>query len=456
MKTTQRVPRTIASVARRLGQAWIAAFVLLSVPVAGFAQETTTTIRGTVTGPGGGAAAEQLVTVLDTRTGSQRSVRTNDNGQFTVRGLPVGGPYTIRVQSEQYQNALVTDVFTNLSGAASFNIALGALSQSIDEVTVVASQVATADLALGPGTAFTTADIESMPSIQRQIRDVIRVDPRVSIARADNGAGSGINCLGGSSRSNAFTIDGAVANDGFGLNEGTGTSARFAFPVPYDTVASASVEFAPLDVQYSQFTGCAINIVTKPGSNEFHGSAFYLYNDDGLTGTDLDGDEVISDPFDVENYGITFTGPIIKDKLFFSLAYEETDEAGVQNTGPTGAGFANELDNITLADANQIRDILINQYGRDPGDIVRTLPQTSERFFARLDWNINDKHRAELNYNDARRIEPRPGRLLLLRLHVPRQLRVRRYRPGYGIAARVLELDRHVLDRVSLFNVRRH
>ena len=123
-----------------------------------------------------------------------------------------------------------------------------------------------------------------MPSIARQIRDVIRIDPRVSVARADNGAGSGINCLGGSSRSNAFTIDGSLAIDGFGLNEGTGTSARFAFPIPFDIVASTSVEFAPLDVQYSQFTGCAINVVTKPGSNEFHGSGFYLFNDDGLTG----------------------------------------------------------------------------------------------------------------------------------------------------------------------------
>ena len=324
-------------------------------------------------------------------------MRTNDLGSFAVRGLQVGGPYTIRVQSDQYQGALVTDVFANLSSDASFDIQLGEQQQGIDEITVVASQVATIDVALGPGTAFTTADIESMPSIQRQIRDVIRIDPRVSIARADNGAGSGINCLGGSSRANAFTIDGAIANDGFGLNEGTGTSARFAFPVPYDTVASASVEFAPLDVQYSQFTGCAINIVTKPGSNEFHGSAFYMFNDDSLSGEDLDGDQVIFDPFEVEDWGVTISGPIIKDKLFFTVAYEETDEPGVQNTGPIGAGFANE-DFLTLAEAEQIRDVLRNTYGRDPGELVRTLPQTSERIFARLDWNINEQHRAEFSY----------------------------------------------------------
>jgi Carboxypeptidase regulatory-like domain/TonB dependent receptor-like, beta-barrel len=373
------------------------AVVMLTVPVAGNAQEITTTIRGTVTAPDGAPAAGQTVTITDTRTNSARTVRTKDNGSFDVRGLPVGGPYTIRVQSAAYQDTLVTDVFTNLSAPSSFGIALVASDEALEEIVTTARMVATAPMAIGPGTAFSLEDIESMPSIARQIRDVIRIDPRVSLGRADNGAGSGINCLGGSSRSNSITIDGAVANDGFGLNEGTGTSARFAFPVPYDTVASASVEFAPLDVQYSQFTGCAINIVTKAGSNEFHGSAFYLYNDDSLTGDTLSGDRVITDPFEDKNFGFNLSGPIIEDKLFFTVAYEETDEAGVQNTGPIGGGFANE-DWLTVADANAIAAVLLNQYGRDVGPIVRTLPQTSERWFTRLDWNINDQHRAEFTY----------------------------------------------------------
>jgi hypothetical protein len=324
--------------------------------------------------------------------------------------LPVGGPYEIRVQSSQYQDARVTDVYTNLSAAASFNITLGAADEAIEEIVVLASAVAVQKMAIGPGTAFSLEDIESMPSIARQIRDVIRIDPRVSLGRADNGGGYGINCLGGSSRSNAITIDGAVANDGFGLNEGTGTSARFAFPIPYDTVASASVEFAPLDVQYSQFTGCAINIVTKPGSNEFSGSAFYLFNNEGLTGDKLSGDTVITDPFEDLNYGFDLSGPIIKDKLFFTVAYEETDEGGTQNAGPIGGGFADE-DWLTVDEANVLAGILQNQYGRDVGPIVRTLPQTSERWFTRLDWNINDEHRAELTYTQLEELNLDPDDL---------------------------------------------
>jgi outer membrane receptor for ferrienterochelin and colicin len=386
------------------------AFAFLAVPVASNAQEISTTVRGTVLTPDGAPAAGVSVTVTDTRTGAVRSVTTTDAGAFNVRGLPVGGPYEIRVQSSQYQDALVTDVFTDLSAAASFRIALGAVDDEIEEIVTTARMVATAQLAIGPGTSFNLEEIESMPSIARQIRDVIRTDPRVSLGRADNGAGYGINCLGGNSRSNAFTIDGAVANDGFGLNEGTGTSARFAFPVPYDAIASASVEFAPLDVQYGSFKGCAINVVTKPGSNEFSGSAVYLYNDDGLTGDKLEGDRVSFDPFEDKNWGFEIGGPIIKDKLFFYANYEETDEGGVQNTGPIGAGFANERF-LTLDEANQIKTILTNQYGRDPGDIVRTLPQTSERTFLRLDWNINDEHRAELSYTKLEELNLDPDDL---------------------------------------------
>ncbi len=397
MKTKSLFIRSTLASFRQLSVAALAAVMLVAVPVASDAQETTTRVRGTVTTPDGLAAAGQTVTITDTRTGSQRTATTNASGAFSFRGLPVGGPYEIRVVSQQYQGTLVTDVYTNLSAAASFNIQLGAGDEEIEEIVTVASRVAVADLAIGPGTSFGIEEIEAMPTIARQVRDIIRIDPRVSIGRNDNGGGSGVFCLGGHPRSNAFTIDGTLASDGFGLNEGTGTSARFAFPIPWDTVASASVEFAPLDVQYSQFTGCAINVVTKPGSNEFTGSLVYLYNDDSLTGKDIEGRRVITDPFEDTNWAATVSGPIIKDRLFFTVSYEETDEGGVQNTGPIGAGFANE-DFLTLQDAEAIRQVLINQYGRDPGDVVRTLPQTSERAFVRLDWNINDRHRAEATY----------------------------------------------------------
>ncbi len=400
-----RAPQSLV----KLIQVFAVVVSLFAFAHAGYAQEITGAVRGIVTAPSGEPVAGATVEITDTRTGASRTVTTNSDGSYNVRGLVVGGPYEIRVTSQQYKVALIPDVYTTLSAASTFNIPLEA--GEIEEIVVTASaMVAGADLAIGPGQAFSLEQIEAMPSIARQIRDVIRIDPRVSLARADNGAGYGINCLGGSSRSNAVTIDGTLAIDGFGLNEGTGTAARFAFPVPYDVVQETSVEFAPLDVQYSQFTGCAVNVVTRAGTNEFHGSVFYLYNDDSMTGDKINSQKVITDPFEDKNYGFDFSGPIIKDTLFFSVAYEETDEGGIQNTGPIGGGFANE-DWLTVAEAEQIAGILLNQYGRDVGPIVRTLPQDSERIFARLDWNVNEDHRAELTYTSLEELNTDPDDL---------------------------------------------
>ncbi len=89
--------------------------LILAVPFTVGAQEITTTVRGTVTTPDGGPAAGAAITITDTRTNSRRSTTTSASGSFTVRGLGVGGPYTIRVDSDQYEDALVTGVYTNLS-----------------------------------------------------------------------------------------------------------------------------------------------------------------------------------------------------------------------------------------------------------------------------------------------------------------------------------------------------
>ncbi len=164
-----------------------------------------------------------------------------------------------------------------------------------------------------------------------------------------------MSCLGGSNRSNSFTIDGVASADGFGLNA-SGNSARNTFPIPFDSMANASVEFAPIDVQYGRFTGCNVNVVTKSGTNEWQGSTFYLFNDDSSTGDTINGNTVITEPFEDLNWGAELGGPIIKDKLFFYGSYEETDEGAAQNNGPIGGGFANEQF-ITVDDANRVRDI---------------------------------------------------------------------------------------------------
>ena len=376
--------------------AFLVFLLILTLPMAVIAQQTTGSVRGTLHSPDGEAVVGATVTVTDTRSGTSRVVRSNDAGVFTARDLIVGGPYTIAVEADNYRGTMVTDVYTKLTGASAFDITLE--NQGVlEEVVVVASaSVAVADLAIGPSSSFSFEEITAMPTISRNIRDVIRLDPRVNIGRAAGGNGFGISCLGGSVKSNSHTIDGVRAADGFGLNA-SGNSARATFAIPYDSVRSASVEFSPIDVQYGQFTGCMVNVVTKSGGNEFFGSAFYLYNDDSMTGDSINGRKVITEPFEDTDWGFEIGGPIIKDTLFFYGAYEKTDEGGAQNNGCIGCNFANEAF-IDENDVNRVAGILSSKYGRDAGSIVRTLPKNSERIFIRLDWNINENHRLEGSY----------------------------------------------------------
>mgnify|MGYP006173116999 CR=1 FL=1 len=174
-------------------------------------------------------------------------------------------------------------------------------------------------------------------------RDIIRLDPRVSLDRDDGGSGQDrISCLGGNDRGNAFTVDGISQGDVYGLND-TGFSSRSSTPLPYDATRETQVQFAPFDVDYGNFTGCAINIVTKSGSNEIKFGGFFEYSDNGLRGkTIADGINVA--PIEPEKrWGAYLSGPIIKDRLFFFGAYEHQEAGQSQDEGPTGAGDHDHL-----------------------------------------------------------------------------------------------------------------
>jgi len=378
--------------------ATIVPVALISNDVA--AQAITSSISGTVLTADGQPAAGAAATVTDSRDGRVQRATADARGIIHFRSVSPGGPYTVRVSREGSEPLVITDMYTNVAGTSSFTVTLTEADEAIEEIVTTAAQIQTITTASGPSSSFSLEEITDMPSTQRQIRDVIRVDPRISIGETgDGGDQSGaISCLGGSSRTNSFTVDGVRATDAFGLNL-SGNLSRFTFPIPFDTVEAAAVEFSPVSVEYGQFSGCNVNVVTKSGGNEFHGGGFYLLNDDGMTGQNIGDSTFPQGTFERENYGFDVGGPILKDKLFFYGAYEKFETASVNPVGSADDTSFPRNDTIfTTAELNQIRDILINQYDRDPGEAVRNLPVESERVFVRFDWNINDDHRLEANY----------------------------------------------------------
>jgi len=389
------LPRFFRSILPTFGgtaAAVFAAFVLLAVPVAGNAQETTTSIRGTLSDSAGAPVSGANVVVRDARTGRTRTTTSSGSGRFQLSGLSVGGPYTVQISADNFASQSVTDVYLSLGETYSFDLALS--PSQIEEIIVTAAAIDTAATALGPSSSFSLEELQTAPSIGRDIKEVIRFDPRVYI---DRGFRDGLQCGGANPRYNSFTVDGTRMNDNFGLNDSGWPTERM--PFPYDAIQQVAVELAPFDVQYGGFTACNINAVTKSGGNEFHGSAFYDYTDDSLRGDKLEGDTIETQPFEEKRYGFNVSGPILKDRLFFAVAYEKLEGANLFQTGPEGSGAGDPVAGVNVAQINEIRDISSQIYGYDPGGFQTSHPNEDEKILVKLDWEISDKHRAALTYD---------------------------------------------------------
>jgi len=371
----------------------LAAFALLLVPAFAMAQDTTSAIRVDTYAGDGSPANDVTVTITDTRTGSTRSNTTGDAGTVTFAGLRVGGPYTVSTSGGDVGVQTVTDIFLRLGDTYVLPLSLG--SASLEEVIVTAAQVQTTQLALGPASTFGLEDLQDSPAINRDIRDIIRADPRLYQDVAD--PAGGIQCAGANPRFNSLTVDGVRFNDNFGLNRSGYPTERQ--PFPFDSIEQVAVELAPYDVQYGGFTACNINAVTKSGQNEFTGSVFFDYTNDSLRGDKLEGDSIDLGDFSEERYGFDIGGPIIKNKLFFFVAYEKLEGANLFDRGAFGSGRAVEVLGVNQEQLATIRDAMVNIYDYDPGTLPLSLPNEDEKYTIKLDWDINDQHRASLNYS---------------------------------------------------------
>jgi hypothetical protein len=164
----------------------LAALLVLMVPVALYAQETTSAIRVTVYGPEGEPLSGVSVTTTDTRTGGSRTSQTNASGLVLERQLAVGGPYTVKASSANFADQTVTDIDLRLGDTYTVVLQLG--SSMMEEVVVTAAQIRGEQLALGPSSVFGLQDLQDMPAVNRDLRDVIRNDPRLYIDPASPAA----------------------------------------------------------------------------------------------------------------------------------------------------------------------------------------------------------------------------------------------------------------------------
>ena len=386
----------------RLSLALIAAMAMAPA----FAQSTSSGVSGLVTGADGTPVAGAEVTITHVESGTVRRATTDASGRYTAQGLRVGGPYTITVNSAAGSDT-ENDVYLSLDQVATVNAQLASAANTLDTVTVTASRAAAlfAPDNKGMGTNLSRQDIENAPTPDRSIQNIARLDPRIVISDRDRGA---ISAMGQNNRYNSITVDSMNAGDPFGLNDNG--LPTLGTPISQDAIQEYDISTAKYDVSSRRGVGANINAVTKSGTNEFHGSAYYAFQN---TGTMIGGGVKNSDWNGYSRQwtgGLTLGGPIVKDKLFFFLSLEKTTKtAAGASWGPEDSNAANKVQGLTDADVQRIIDIAQGfNPAMSPGSYgeATSADLVDKRILAKVDWNINDYHRASLTYTDTKEDQP--------------------------------------------------
>lgn len=361
------------------------AFALATAPSA-YAQQTAGAVRGVVTDGAGAPVAGATVTITHEPSGTTDTATTNSNGGFFQGGLRVGGPYTITIEAPGQAPASSRGVFVDAGETEYLTFNLGNLAAPTDEVTVYGRRPEQLDLNSGAGSSFDNDDISNQPSFGRDLTSTLLRDPLLNSTRPGELSIGGLN-----PRLNGLAIDGVLQQDDFGLSSSTYPTLRS--PISLDTVQAASVVASDYSVKASGFQGGLINVVTKSGTNDLSGSAYYYRSSDTFRGEMPNNTFRDAGDFKNREYGITVGGPIIKDRLFFFAAYEK-----FKNTEQRSNDFA--AASVDPAIFDQIRQITQSVYGFDPGSIEETFaaPQESKRWLGKIDWNVTDNHRASFTY----------------------------------------------------------
>ena len=371
---------------------YLALAVTLAIGVSNAAlANTSSSIRGTITGPQGTPAEGTKVTIIHIPSGTSSTVVVNSSGVFNAQGLRVGGPYKILVDSDKYADTEVSDIYLSLGETYQLSKALDATS-NVERIQVSGAALSKFTGDNAPAARFDIEALEVAPSVNRDIKDVIRIDPRIYINESGSSA---VLCAGGSPRSNSLTVDGVRMNDNFGLNSSGYPTERI--PFSFDAIDQVAVELAPFDVQYGGFTSCNINAVTKSGGNKLSGGVFIDYTSDSLKGDRLEGVKQPLGSYDEKRYGFNVGFPLIENSLFAFVAYEKLEGSEIFDYAPVVNGL------ITQAQINEIVDISKTLYKYDPGSLIPSMPVEDEKILVKLDWNINDYHRLNFvyNYNDG-------------------------------------------------------
>lgn len=386
-------------------------FFFVTISLFSYGQGTTTAgLNGRVLDDKGESLPGASVVAVEAATGTRYGTLTDNKGYYRIPNMNPGGPYTLTISYMGFESFTGNEIYLTLGQTQNVDAKLSEKATQLESVEVVANRNNIFDgNRTGAETVISTKTIDQMPTLNRSLPDYVRTTPQVMLT------GGGMSIVGSNNRYNSIFIDGAVNNDVFGLSSsGTNGGQTGATAFSMDIIDQFQVQLAPYDVRQDGFNGASINAVTKRGKNTFEGTAYYFLQNQGLAGkTPYESVKNLADPesartklndFHNNLFGLSIGGPIVKDKLFFFfnaeiLRYSIDQPYNIDNY--QGNSSTGALDSLSSA--------LRSNYGYDPGAYQSTQKElTSNKFFARIDWNINKVHKLMLRHSYTKSVATSP------------------------------------------------
>lgn len=293
------------------------------------AQGTTTgAITGVVTDEKNAPIPNVSIEVVNRSNGAKASQITRDNGRFFIQNLEVGR-YSVTARRIGFAPQTRTDIVVSLTQATRLNFQMTEQATQLAAVRTEAVST-TSDFSAtrqGVQTVLTDTLVRRLPTLNRDITDLIRNSPQVNVAQDGR-----ISAAGQNNRFNNIQIDGVSLANRFGLGNSPTVGAQVGGrALPLDAIKEFQVLISPYDVRQGNFTGALVNAVTQSGTNDFKGSAFVYYRDQQMG---RDTAFLRTQPFIRRQLGASLGGPIIKDKLRFFATIETS-----QNVAPSAGPF---------------------------------------------------------------------------------------------------------------------
>ncbi|MEX2570000.1 MAG: carboxypeptidase regulatory-like domain-containing protein [Gemmatimonadota bacterium] len=371
----------------RLTRSIIPALSLVLFSATGLiSQATNATIGGNVRSATGEPLRNTNIQLRNESTGFEAGALTNGEGNFTLRQLPLGGPYAVTATQLGYRSEVRTDLQLSLGDQVRIDFRLEPSAVDLEPIVVTASAAGTHADRAGASTLIRAEEVNTLPVADRDFTNLASLSPL---------NGPGITLGGAQGTSTAVRLDGvSVRQNRLGRANGAGPAV-----MSLEAVREFEVSTNDYDVTQGRQGGGAINVASKFGTNEWEGSVFSNYRNEDLTTVNYAGRT--PDEFDLTQWGGSFSGPILRDRLHFFIAGERRQESAPTYVFDIQSPDDEVIVGIAQDSLARFLDIVQRQYGvsSEPQVGAFTRRTVNNMLFGRLDWQIAPGHRLTLRNN---------------------------------------------------------